>query len=177
MDPLTTTPMTQAVLPFWLLNANPPLPVSSNTTHSLFLLDNTTISQVWIQAHKLTISPNFRKYTNIHLQIHFYIIYACILFIYIYTYVLVDQSCPSLHDPMDCSLPGSSVHGIFQERTLEWVANVYFRRSSRPRDGTHGSCLSCFRRQIMYHCATWGAHIYVHKPVYMHIYIHIYQIP
>ena len=36
-------------------------------------------------------------------------------FIYIYTYVLVDQSCPSLHDPMDCRLPGSSVHGIFRQ--------------------------------------------------------------
>ena len=32
------------------------------------------------------------------------------------------QSCPTLHDPMDCSLPGSSVHGIFQARVLEWSA-------------------------------------------------------
>ena len=32
------------------------------------------------------------------------------------------QSCPTLCDPMDCSLPGSSVHGIFQARVLEWVA-------------------------------------------------------
>ena len=35
------------------------------------------------------------------------------------------QSCPTLHDPMDCSLPGSSVHGVFQARVLEWVA-IYF---------------------------------------------------
>ena len=34
----------------------------------------------------------------------------------------VVQSCPTLHDPMDCSLPGSSIHGIFQARVLEWVA-------------------------------------------------------
>ena len=34
----------------------------------------------------------------------------------------VAQSCPTLSDPMDCSPPGSSVHGIFQARTLEWVA-------------------------------------------------------
>ena len=34
----------------------------------------------------------------------------------------VIQLCLTLHDPMDCSLPGSSVHGIFQARTLEWVA-------------------------------------------------------
>ena len=34
----------------------------------------------------------------------------------------VAQSCPTLRDPMDCSLPGSSIHGIFQARVLEWVA-------------------------------------------------------
>ena len=34
----------------------------------------------------------------------------------------VTQSCPTLHDPMDCSPPGSSVHGTFQARVLEWVA-------------------------------------------------------
>ena len=34
----------------------------------------------------------------------------------------VAQSCPTLNDLMDCSLPGSSVHGIFQARVLEWVA-------------------------------------------------------
>ena len=34
------------------------------------------------------------------------------------------QSCPTLRDPMDCSLPGSSVHGIFQARVLEWGAIV-----------------------------------------------------
>ena len=37
----------------------------------------------------------------------------------------VAQSCPTLSDPMDCSLPGSSAHGIFQERVLEWVAVVF----------------------------------------------------
>ena len=37
----------------------------------------------------------------------------------------VVQSCPSLGDPMDCSLPGSSVHGIFQARVLEWVASAF----------------------------------------------------
>ena len=37
----------------------------------------------------------------------------------------VDQSCPTLSDPMDCSLPGSSVHGIFQARVLEWGAIAF----------------------------------------------------
>ena len=46
----------------------------------------------------------------------------------------VAQSCPTLCDPMDCSLPGFSVHGIFQARILEWVAISFSRRSSQPRD-------------------------------------------
>ena len=46
----------------------------------------------------------------------------------------VAQSCPTLCDPMDCSLPGSSVHGIFQARGLEWVAISFSRGSSLPRD-------------------------------------------
>ena len=37
----------------------------------------------------------------------------------------VAQSCPNLSDPMDCSLPGSSVHGIFQARVLEWGAIAF----------------------------------------------------
>ena len=37
----------------------------------------------------------------------------------------VAQLCPTLSDPMDCSLPGSSVHGIFQARVLEWVAIAF----------------------------------------------------
>ena len=37
----------------------------------------------------------------------------------------VAQSCTTLSDPMDCSLPGSSVHGIFQARVLEWVAIAF----------------------------------------------------
>ena len=37
----------------------------------------------------------------------------------------VAQSCPTLSDPMDCSLPGSSIHGIFQARVLEWGATAF----------------------------------------------------
>ena len=37
----------------------------------------------------------------------------------------VTQSCPTLSDPMDCSLPGSSIHGIFQARVLEWAAIAF----------------------------------------------------
>ena len=55
------------------------------------------------------------------------------------TCMLVAQSCPTLSDPMDCSPPGSSVHGISQARVLEWVAIPFSRISSWPRDRTQVS--------------------------------------
>ena len=54
----------------------------------------------------------------------------------------VAQSCPTLWDPMDCSLPGSSLHGILQARILEWVAISFSRGSSRLRDQTWVSCIA-----------------------------------
>ena len=54
--------------------------------------------------------------------------------------VLVIQSHPTLCEPVDCSLPGSSDHGIFQARILKWVAMPTSRGSSRPRDQTRVSC-------------------------------------
>ena len=53
----------------------------------------------------------------------------------------VVQSCLTLSDPMDCSLPGSSVRGILQARILEWVVIPFFRGSSRPRDQTRSPAL------------------------------------
>ena len=63
----------------------------------------------------------------------------------------VTQSCPTLSDPMDCSLPGSSVHGIFQARVPEWVAIAFslelwtFVNSSHPPP-----CLSAFGHQMAF---------------------------
>ena len=54
----------------------------------------------------------------------------------------VAQSCPTLCDPMDCSLSGFSVHGIFQERVLEWITISFSRGSSRPRNWTWVSCIA-----------------------------------
>ena len=48
----------------------------------------------------------------------------------------VAQSCLTLCDPMDCSLSGSSIHGIFQARVLEWIAISFSRGSSQPRNRT-----------------------------------------
>ena len=60
---------------------------------------------------------------------------------------LVAKSNPTLCNPMDYSLPGSSVHGVFQARILEWVA-ISSRASSQPRDQT---CVSCIGRWILCH--------------------------
>ena len=51
----------------------------------------------------------------------------------------VAQSCPTLCDPMDCSLSGSPVHGIFQARVLEWIAISFSRGSSQHRNRTRVS--------------------------------------
>ena len=56
--------------------------------------------------------------------------------------VLVTQWCPTLCDPMDCSLPGSSVRGILQARILEWVAIFFSRESSWSRDQPLVSCIA-----------------------------------
>ena len=60
------------------------------------------------------------------------------------------QLCPTLCDSMDCGLPGSSVHGLFQARILEWVAVSSSRGSSQPRAQTLISCVSFIDRWILY---------------------------
>ena len=69
----------------------------------------------------------------------------------------VARSCPALCDPMDYSLPGSSVHGISQARILEWVAISSSSRSTQPRDWTLISCVSCIGRRTLYHWASSGS--------------------
>ena len=54
----------------------------------------------------------------------------------------VAQSCPTLSDPMDCGPPGSSVHGIFQERVLEWGAIAFFVGRHKNFVGRHKTFLS-----------------------------------
>ena len=65
---------------------------------------------------------------------------------------------------MDCSLPGSSVHGILQARIREWVAMPFSRRSFQPRDGTHVSYVSCIGRQSLYHQHHLGSPLLHYKP-------------
>ena len=64
------------------------------------------------------------------------------------------QSCLTLCDPMDYSLPGSSVHGIFQARLLQWVGMPSSRESSQPRDLTLVSYVFGLGRWVLYQCTT-----------------------
>ena len=67
------------------------------------------------------------------------------------------QLCPTLCDPMNCSPPGPSVHGILQARILEWVAISSSRGSSQPRNWTYVSWVSSIGRQALYelrHCGS-----------------------
>ena len=75
--------------------------------------------------------------------------------------VKVAQSCPTLCDPMDYSLPRSSLHGILQARILEWVTIVFSRGSSQPSNETQVSC-----RRILYHLSHQGSRVssyYTHQ--------------
>ena len=69
----------------------------------------------------------------------------------------VTQSCPILCDLVDCSLPGSSIHGVLQAIIPEWVAISFSRESSRPRDWTQvsriaGRCLTLWAtREAWFH--------------------------
>ena len=69
---------------------------------------------------------------------------------FLFTFILINRvlcccsvakTCPTLCDPIVCGLPGSSVHGISQATTLEWVAISFSRGSFRPKGQTHVSCI------------------------------------
>ena len=77
----------------------------------------------------------------------------------------VSQSCLTLFDPLDCSPPGSSVHGIFWARILEWVAISSSRVSSQPRNPTSISCIFYLHfGQILYRWAIGEARQKKQKP-------------
>ena len=59
--------------------------------------------------------------------------------------------CQTLCDPKDHSHPGSTVHGILQARILEWGTISFSSGSSRPRDRTHISYVSCIGKWVLYH--------------------------
>ena len=90
----------------------------------------------------------FQEYSKVN-QLYIYQLYIHIS----YTHKInVCACCIRLCNSMDSNPPGSSVYGIFQARILEWVAISFSRRSSRSRDQTRDSCVSCTcDRWILYH--------------------------
>ena len=88
------------------------------------------------------IESNTAEGLSTHIYVHICIKYVCVYIWILKVKVLGAQSCPTLWNPMDCSSPGSSVHGILQARILEWVAIPFCRVSSQPRDWTQVSHIS-----------------------------------
>ena len=134
-------------MPFFLELEIPPL----TTTHALLIKNYVTACSKKFQVFYMSSYP---------------IPFTTIIFwsfrdfswnIYIYTHTRVCvrakslQSYPTLCNPMDYSLPGSSIHGILQSRILEWVVMPSSRGSSQPRDQTCVSYVSCIGRQVIYH--------------------------
>ena len=70
------------------------------------------------------------------------------------------QSCLTLCDFMNCSLPGSSVHGVLQASILEEAARPFSRGSFQPRDRTCVSYISCIGRQVLYHYGSLSQYIF-----------------
>ena len=104
-------------------NPAPPVPIKVHLSVSNKIIDTFIY---WLSSSmSRSLSP---RYTGVCMC-------ACMLSL---------QPCPTLCDPMDCSvLPGFSIHGIFQAGILEWVAMYSSKGSSQPRDWTHGSCVFC----------------------------------
>ena len=86
----------------------------------------------------------------------------------IYRHAQSLQSCPTLCSPMDCSPPGSSVHGILQARTLEGVAMPSSRGSSQPRGRTRVASISCITGRF------FTAELQQSTPPHTHTYILFY---
>ena len=108
------------------------------------------VTESWTWLSKWTelnwTEPNPQYIINLFFQIYFEIIpqtqsHESCDFTYVCVHAKSLQSCLTLCNPMDYSLPGSSVHGILQERILEWVVTPSSRVSSHRRDCT---CDSCF---------------------------------
>ena len=89
---------------------------------------------------------------GLHLKLH-----GAYYLAYVGVYVLVAQLCLTLYHPMDCSPPGSSVHGILQARILDWVAIPLSKGSSQPKNQTRGLL---HWRQILYHLSHQGSLIH-----------------
>ena len=83
-----------------------------------------------------SLHPSAEVHLRTSVEIHYWVPLECVCVCVCVSHSVVSiaQSCPPLWNPMDCSLPGSFVHGILQARKLEWVVMPFSRGSSHPRD-------------------------------------------
>ena len=113
----------------------PQLPKADNQYHIHLTLKTVLFSLFWvatIQVLYLT-SPPPTIFSNHHWKLRLFTSQGGVSWdLKVKVNVLVSQSCPTLCNPMVCSLPGSSVHGILQSRILECVAISFSRGSSQP---------------------------------------------
>ena len=93
------------------------------------------ITHYFTFRHWVSTSSLFTLFLHLPNRNHYSIFHVCTL--------VYAQSCLTLCDPLDCSPPGSSVHGISQERILEWVAISSSQRFFQPRNQICISCVSC----------------------------------
>ena len=132
---LSTCP-TLLTLVFWWL----PVPKSTSLASAMSHVVGFVYPDLWQRSIQLVANQIMSFIWNrlVSGTFHFCLLRSCLKFTINIQYFFssVAQSCPTLCDHMDCSLPGSSVHGILQARILEWVAISFSRRSSWLRDWT-----------------------------------------
>ena len=105
-----------------------------------------------LKALPVTPAPSAHHPWELHVNcVSCSVVYMGSVCVFVSVSVLVIQSCLTLYDLMDCTQPGSSIHGILQTRILEWVAMPSSRRTSQSRDQTHVSYVSGTGRWVLYH--------------------------
>ena len=105
-----------------------------------FCSNITSMRTQWSPHFTCTTSPSLQLAYSILLAQFYCLPHTIIMCVCVCVCELVAQLCPTLCDPMDCSLPGSSVRGILPARILEWIAISFSRGSSWPRNETPVSC-------------------------------------
>ena len=142
-------PIQEPIVPF------PPLKVHSTVCTSSKALLHCSLcagplspqDSLHLDNRLVAYSSTYPEHYLVHSECWMYIVCACSV---AQSYPIA-QSCPTLCSPMDYSLSGFFVHGIFQARILEWVAIPYSRGSSQLRDRTQVSYIG---RQVLYHYTT-----------------------
>ena len=127
-------------IPLWIVYIYPSFIFLTNLSSCLCIIDINSFSVIkWYKNlfPFCTFHFVFLMFSSINLECFFKKLTSLDYFFFIYHvgcchFCLVVKSSLTLCDAMDCSLPGSSVHGILQARILEWVAISFSKRSSQP---------------------------------------------